>query len=565
MLQQLKFLFLFISCFCGTQTALLAQTNCGIPQAEFDLNANNIQARINTFGDLFTDGDEAYFKYKPAPNLAATIFTASLWMGGQDSMGNIRLSATVYRGSKTEYSAGPLPIDGTAPSVNSCANWDKVFSTTKERVLAFKANLAVFQNDLQAAIAQYPDIMGWPGTGNPHFTAVNSFSLPENVGLAPFFDADAVYNPLSGDHPAVVLQGKSPFLPAQIVWCVFNDAGAPHQLSGGLSNQMEVQLTSWQFGLENAAPFTNTVFTSHKLIYRGLENLENFRVGIFTDFDLGCYLDDYIGCNPDKNYFFAYNQDAIDGNIGTECQGTPTFGTETPVQSATFLNKNMDNFIYMNNPSVANAPPATTDPTTVIEFLNYLSGLWRDGSPITEGGDGYNSGGPLTNHAFPYDPADPSAWTMCTANLSANDRRTVASTAIGLLQPGAVNELTMAWTLHPNIPGPCSVMGVEDDINDIQNAYDNGFEGLSPVRSVRDAQALVAVLPNPANNHILLTYNDINVSSIQCFDMQGRIVFAQHTPTAQQTQVDISAWPSGVYIARLTTDQGLLPVRFVRQ
>jgi hypothetical protein len=565
--KKVQFLTLFAGVFL-TYTSANAQNACSFPQATADLTANNIEARIAVAGDLFNKNDAAGFFYTPNSNQPATIFTSGLWMGGADDAGNVRLSAMSYRqGNKTEYAAGPLVPGAPVPDPAACTDWNKVFKVTKSRILAFSADLSTLAANPQAAISQYPDIMGWPGMDNPHFEAVHGFSLPQNIGLAPFVDVDAdgKYNPLSGDQPAVLLQGKNPFIPAQILWCVFNDGSADHQISGGAAIRMEVQLTAWALGPENNVPFNNTIFTSHKFIHRGVENLNDFRVAFFTDFDLGCYQDDYIGCNPDKNYFFAYNQDAVDGSPGNNCTfGIPTFGAETPVQTATFLNRSMDNFIYMNNGSTGSNPIGTTDPNTVLEYFNYLRGRWRDGAPLVFGGSGYNPTGTATNYAFPDAPSDPNGWSMCTANLNFGDQRTVASSAIGLLEPGAVNELTMAWTLHPNVPGPCpNLDAVNNNVDIIQNAYDNSFTGLTPVVSAHNAAAWVQVAPNPARTAVTLSYGELNVGTVRCFDMQGRLVYDNHTPAAGQQTIPVHLWAAGTYVAQLTTDQGLVPVRFV--
>ncbi len=551
-----------------TYTSANSQTTCGFPQTSVNLTANNIEARIAVAGDLFHTGNEAGFIYTPNANKPATIFTSGLWMGGADDAGNVRLSAMSYRqGNKTEYAAGPLVPGTPIPDLNACANWDDMFIVNRSRILEFSANLTTLANNPLVAISQFPDIMGWPGMDNPHFEAVNGFSLPQNIGLAPFIDTDGdgKYNPLAGDQPAVLLQGKTPFIPTQILWCVFNDGSASHQISGGSAINMEVQLTAWALGPENNVPFNNTIFTSHKFIYRGVENINDFRVAFFTDFDLGCYQDDYIGCNPDKNYFFAYNQDAVDGNPGSNCSfGVPTFGAETPVQTATFLNRSMDNFIYMNNGGVGSSPVGTTDPNTVLEYLNYLQGRWRDGSSLSFGGSGYDPAGTATNYAFSDAPSDPNGWSMCTANLPYNDQRTVASSAIGLLEPGAVNELTMAWTIHPNVPGPCPNMdSVNDEVHVIQSAYDNSFEGLTPVVSVNNAAAWVQVAPNPARTAVTLHYGELNVGAVRCFDIQGRLVYDNYAPVASQQTIPVHLWAAGTYVALLTTDQGLMPVRFV--
>lgn len=536
------------------------QTLCGNPASATTLSANNIKARINNGGDLFFDGSDGIFSYQPAAGTPSSIFAAALWMGGVDPGGNLKLSALTYRlPNKTEYAAGPLdPVTGTTDA-DICANWDKVFSTTRQRVLDFKANLATWIANPQAAIAQYPDIMGWPGMDNPHFQEVNGFVLPSNQGLAPFTDAnnDGVYNPLMGDAPAVQLAGQAPFLPTQLNWSVFNDVGAAHQASGGNSIGMEVQLTSWAF--ESAdAPLNNTIFTSHKMIYRGFENVDSFFVGIWADFDLGCYLDDYIGCNPGTRTFYAYNQDAVDGQPGVFCNGTPTFGTETPVQSATFLDRSFDKFIYFDNPSVGTPLPAYTDPQLPIEYYNYLTGRLKDGS-------GINQGSPdSVSYVFPDDPSDPNGWSMCTAGSSFADRRVVASSKFGLLQPGAVNQLTTAWILHPNIPGPCSIAGMTDDVEVIQDIFDQGFSGITPVHIPGWASG-VKVAPNPAADEIVLQFPGVAVQSTKAFDLQGRLMYSSRNTSGEMQRVAVQQWPAGTYIFQLATEKETLAVRAVVQ
>jgi Secretion system C-terminal sorting domain len=551
---------------CGLLVQQLsAQTLCPFPQSSANLEINNIKARISNSGDLFTDGQDAKYTYTPAGGVGS-IYAASLWMGGIDPAGNINLAAMSYRvANKTEYAAGPLNATTGTIDASTCANWDRMFGTTKIRIDSFLGNLPAFVANPQSAIDQFPDIMGWPAIGNPHFSGIYGFTLPDNQGLASFVDtnSDGIYNPLSGDFPAVILQGKAPFVPDQILWCVFNDAGTAHLLSGGSPIGMEIQLTSWAFDTPSGVPFSNTVFTSYKTIYRGFYVLSDFHIGVWTDFDLGCYLDDYIGCAPASNTFFAYNQDPEDGQPGSTCNGTPTFGTETPVQTATFLNTSMDKFIAFNSPNFGSPSPATTDPTSPIEYYNFLTGRWRDGLPLTAGDNGYNpSSSSTTNFIFPDNPADLEGWSMCMANLPFGDRRTVASHKIGDLEPGAISELTMSWTLHPNIPGPCNLGNALQEVTEIQNAYDNSFDGVSGVFSpVTILSVPVKVLPNPAHDAVTLDYGQLNVAAIRCFDMRGGLIFSQNNPNAGMQSINTAAWPTGNYAVQLVTNSGIVPVR----
>ncbi len=551
---------------CGLMVQQLsAQTLCSFPQSSANLNINNIEARISNGGDLFTNGQDAKYTYTPAGEVGS-IYAASLWMGGTDQGGNLKLAAMSYRvAGRTEYAAGPINAVTGVTDASTCANWDRMFGTTKIRIDSFLGNLPAFVANPQSAIDQFPDIMGWPALGNPHFSGIYNFTLPANQGLAPFVDtnSDGIYNPLSGDFPAVALQGKAPFVPDQILWCVFNDVGAAHLLSGGNSIGMEVQLTSWAFDTQSGAPFSNSVFTSHKMIYRGSDLLSDFFVGVWADFDLGCYLDDYIGCTPALNTFFAYNQDPEDGQPGSTCYGIPTFGTEIPVQTATFLNTSMDKYIAFNSPNFGSPSPGTTDPDLPTEYNNYLTGRWRDGLPLTVGGNGYNPSSSIpTDFIFPDDPSDPAGWSMCTANLPFGDRRTVASHRIGELSPGAISELTMAWTLHPNIQGPCNLGNAMQEVTEIQNAYDNSFDGISGVFSPVTLSP-VKVIPNPANDAAILDYGPLKVAAIRCFDMQGGLIFSENNPNTSTQRINTAAWPAGHYAVQLVTGSGIVPVRIV--
>lgn len=92
---------------------LIAQ-DCTIPYAQSELDVNNVRARLKNAGDLWWDGDDARYivpKVEPGqgPEVAA-IFAGSLWFGGFDPEGNLRLAAPTYGAvvGDRDYFAGPL-------------------------------------------------------------------------------------------------------------------------------------------------------------------------------------------------------------------------------------------------------------------------------------------------------------------------------------------------------------------------------------------------------------------------------------------------------------------------
>lgn len=540
----------------------LSSQPCGNPQSQIDIHGNNIQARILNGGDLFTDLSSGQFLPNPDPNSffnPSTIYAAGLWLGGMDLGGNLKLAAVDYRGSnRRDYSTGPLGPDGTTDGFN-CANWDRHFRVTNAEVTGFLAALPLSAAELKS---QFPGIAGWPAKGNPFFQDVWGFDLPfTNQNLAPFYDAnfDGAYNPLDGDYPAAALNGFPWFVPKEMIWCVFNDqnGGSPHTTSGGAPLHAEIQLTVWAFDCPDQPVLNNTLFTSHKIIYKGTEPLDSVFAGIWADTDIGCSSDDYVGCNPALQTMYAYNTDAVDGNPGTTCQGTPTFPSAPPVQSITFLNQPLSKFISANNASIGNPPPGSTDPTQASEYYNYLSGSWKDGTPFTYGGSGYGGNVP-TDHVFSSDPADPQGWSMCSENLSFSDRRMLGSTQFGAMQPGDVRELTAAWTFHPEPSLPCGLGTTFSDVETLHTIFDNKFAGVCGVLKAPELpQDSLDLFPNPTSSGAWLRYGKLKPQSVRIFDVAGRLLLEQTSGfPKEQVLLETALFDSGIYTLQIATDQG---------
>ncbi|MDX1912712.1 MAG: T9SS type A sorting domain-containing protein [Saprospiraceae bacterium] len=546
---------------------VLSQTNfaqnCGEPQSQFEIEGANLKARILNAGDLFSDLSDGQFIPNPGPIGSinpTTIYAAGLWMGGLDSGGNLRLAAASYRSDGNDFFTGPLdPATGSTDDF-TCSNWDRHFFVTGAEIAAFLNNPPQNASEL---ISQYPGIARWPGRGNPYFAGQWGFDLPFTTqALAPFYDADnnGAYNPLSGDYPVVQLRGQPFFVPDQLVWCIFNDAGGFHSNTNGAAFNTEIQLTVWTFDCSDEAflpVLNNTVFTSHKIIARGAERVDSVFIGIWTDVDLGCYEDDYVGCNPDLHTMFAYNQDAVDGQPGTFCAGgVPTFGQTPPVQSVTFLSHSLDKFIPYNNTGAA-VPPGTTDPNTPAEYYNYLSGSWKDGSPLTDAPNGYSAGNPV-DHLYPSDPADPAGWSMCTANLPGGDRRMLGNISIGSLEPGQIEEINVAWAFHPNPELPCGLGSTFSDVQTLRATYEGGFQDVCSIVKAPDLPAdSLKLFPNPTADIAILKYGKIIPTALRAYDAAGRLVMEKNGNfEKEETRIQTGSLASGIYTLQIVTPQG---------
>jgi hypothetical protein len=160
------------------------------------LDVNNIRARINTGGDMLWNFDRAQY-FVPAGSQKTSMFSASLWIGGLDVNGQLKLAGQRYRGNGDDYWPGPISIDGTASvDEETCSAYDKLFKITRAEVDEFLN----WWNSTNRS-EEFPDynipnsILEWPAHGD--------VSKNQSYYLAPFYDenGDGDYDPNQGDYP----------------------------------------------------------------------------------------------------------------------------------------------------------------------------------------------------------------------------------------------------------------------------------------------------------------------------------------------------------------------------
>lgn len=511
---------------------------CANSESQIDQEINNVRARLLGGGDCWWDfNDGRYIVPKvdvsSGQREVSSIFAASVWLGGVDPNKNLKLACQDYRsGGANDFWPGPLTDAGLTESF-TCDNWDRHFRVTGEEIRKHLANMAE-GNLSEADIPK--GVKGWPSRGNPYFADVWGFDLPyTQQGLAGFYDADGDndYDPLKGDYPSIEIRGcPLDRYPDEMIFWIYNDQGGgqEHARTKGTPIQMEVQVQS--FGYVTNDALNDMTFQRYKLINRASDFIDSTFFAMWVDPDLGCYSDDYIGCDTSANLMYVYNQDATDGAAGSGCTcegGVATYCDKVPILGVDYFRGpiypdslmpdpkdpsrlipveiGMSSFVYYNNPSVGNPLSGTTDPDLPQEFYRYLTGHWRDGQPFTFGGSGYQSGGAEIEYAFT-DAPNSGGWSMCTANLPFGDRRTLQASGPFRLKPGAVNELIIGVPWVADIDYPCpDLEGLLRADKLAQGLFDNCFDLLDgpdapTVDWVELNQELVAVLTNvaPSNN-----------------------------------------------------------------
>ena len=421
------------------------------------INVSNIETIFNADGTMFWDYQQAQFNV-PKDSSTSTIFAGGLWMGGFDDGGNLKMAAETYQHSSSkDYWAGHSGVD-----INMAPYWNKVWKIKGDELRDFKNDIA--DGNLSRPIPN--DILTWPANGNPHFKGIMDSLIIVNRSLAEFIDVnnDGIYNAYDGDYP--VIKGD------EMLWWVFNDAAGIHTETTGDPIKATVIAKAYGYDCSGNADIYNTLFLEFDVINDAPQAIDDFYVGMWTDFDLGCHLDDYIGSDTISESFYVYNSAAIDGQGG--CNSVPSYGNNPPVQSVSFLNQEMSSFMYYVNGGYPGLP-ITGDPAAAGQYYNYLTGRWRDGSPLYATSNGYQQNGNTTNYAFHGNPSNTNDWSMCNTNISGADLRAVSSTGSFRLEPGEMVSVQLAYTFHENIPLPCPdiTTDVRTNITNVKSAVNS--------------------------------------------------------------------------------------------
>jgi hypothetical protein len=479
--------------------------NCAAPKASKELWVNNVRTIIYSGGDMWWDlfGNTNAYYYVPATTNRNTgvssSFAGSIWLGGLDVGGQLKVAAMTYRQNGIDFWPGPLDVNTASADPDECAKYDNLFEINRAEVDAFVAS--GFNTSLAT-----PNINSWPGNGNT--------SLNQDIFLAPFHDAnnDNLYDPAAGDYPDYDVYNKAlkdnlGFCEAKLygdntLFWVFNDKGGPHTETTGVPIGVEVRAQAFAFKTNDE--INNMTFYSYEVHNRSSFQLNQTYFTIWNDADLGYYLDDYVGCDVKRGLGYIYNADPFDetasgvngyqdfppalgcdffrgpladagdgiDNDQDAGTGNPNSGTDEPGETI-----QMSRFTYYNN-NIGAFPPQTTNPDIAIHYYNFMTGFWKDGSPFTQGGNAYGGTSPAV-FVYDGDPVAGTGWTEKAAGNLPGDRRFLQSAGPFTLKPGNVNTITfgMPWAQSPTKGGniqSLELLKVADD--KAQALFDNCFK-----------------------------------------------------------------------------------------
>jgi len=324
---------------------------CDPATAGIYLQFNDVKAWVENGGSMFLNRQTNRHAYevpksKDNEQKRFAIYAGSLWMGGTDVNGQLKLAAVLFR-KGNDFWPGPLSSkagtgnyvynfttpqgDGVSKDFGAatitpdqCTAYDKFYSINKAGVLAFNSwweytNMPVAGQEAvdKPSNDVLNQIQNWPAHGD--------VSLGQDYYLAPFYDRDnnGSYNPISeGDYPwyANLVTGRDDkacgvdrrvsLYGDQTYWWVFNDKGNIHSESKGEPIGMEIRAQAFAFSTDDEV--NRMTFYNYELINRGTQTLQDTYFSQFLDGDVGNPFDDFAGCDVSRGLGYMYNGDLED-------------------------------------------------------------------------------------------------------------------------------------------------------------------------------------------------------------------------------------------------------------
>lgn len=447
--------------------AVKAQVNCLPPSKIAELDINNIKARITNGSMLWQNtATSGAGYYSDQDSLHTVLYAGNFGIGGLDGSSNLHFSGATFQNS-TFYS-GPIRTTTASTDDSTCSEFDRVWKINRWEVEEF---VLKFQ-DPNYTIPEV--ILSWPAHGNT--------GLGYAQNLAPFHDSnnDGLYNPYDGDYPEFDLADSMAcgdiIYGDQCIYWIINDVG-----NNQSPNSLGVEIHMQAFAYIGSESINNSTFYRYKIINRSTNNYSDTYFANWTDSDIGCSEDDYIGCDVPRGLGYGYNADAVD-NDG--CNGAFAYGTAPPAVGIDFvkgplaisgdgIDNNRDGsvdelneihslstFMYFDRTLPANI---YGDPTNDLEYYSYMQAKWIDGTLLYYGGNG-NGGTIPTTFAFP-DDSDLTnwygtggvnaggAWSEITEATPKGDRRMMNAVGPFNLNAGQTETITYAAISARDIGG----------------------------------------------------------------------------------------------------------------
>jgi hypothetical protein len=494
---------------------------CNPSTANYISTTNNVKLLVNSSAELWWNFNNQNYEVPKGSGLTTT-FSGSLWLGAKDEAGQLRLAATQYRQFGSDFWPGPI----SNKSSFNCLAFDKIWTVTSVEIENFKKNPSSITTNIE----------NWPGKNNP------KLAITKDLDLAPFVDSDADgnYDPSKGDYP--LIKGD------EAMFWVFNDLGNRHTETNAEPLGVEIQVMAYVFKANNAV--NNATFYDYKVINKGGRNLSDFRLALFTDFDLGNPHDDYVGCDTNKQMGFVYNGDAFDDVNGR----TKGYGATPPLAAIKILQAPKLNGKTYSMSSFKAIRNSTTElPKKAIDYYNLMSGLNMNGRLDT------NDKGINTTYMYYGEPGK-NEWSECNLQNMPGERKIVMG--FGPMNLKAWESFTFSYAnvFARSISSnhfACSdgIDVLKEAVDTVQSHFNKELRvSISKVNSKPEHN--ITTYPNPVSNLLTVRSPSDLEYNYQVVSLSGREIYSGSSQG--NTSINTSEWDAGLYILHISNANGLI-------
>jgi hypothetical protein len=113
-------------------------------------------------------------------------------------------------------------------------------------------------------------------------------------------------------------------------------------------------------------------------------------------------------------------------------------------------------------------------------------------------------------------------------------------------------------------PGGGTTYGLKSFIS-ARNSYILGVLDCTNLSVEENAQSFEASLfPNPSNSMTTITWNSSDVETIQLFNQTGQEILSNKVTGLNQTNIDVSSLPAGIYFVTLNSIENQVQLKLVK-
>lgn len=509
-----------------------------------------------------------------------TIFSGSLLIRGKNN-NNLYLAAQRYKIINNDFYPGPIS-DSIHYTALYDSTWKKIWKVSRQDILYHVSNFWLPGYVMPSSIST------WPAHGNT--------AMGQSANLAPFVDYNnnGVYDPQNGDYP--LIRGD------ECIFFICNDDRGQHFETGGRKFKIEIHGMLYAYNCPQSQALNESVFLHYDIYNRSNNVYDTTIVGYFVDFDIGNYLDDFIGTHVSKSYIFGYNGTSVDGN-----SAPGHYGNNPPSQACVFLrgikqdNDGIDNNFGINQNESINGigfgdgiiDNEYRGLDYAIRFQAYsgalmdifwdfnmmLNGVWSDSTPLFYGGTGHYTDTSVTNiltrYIFPGNSdllgfgtngIIMPPWDEVNANNQPGSRAMVGSSGPFTFTPHSKQTLDLAFVYARDTVNAWpygSLNLLESRVDSIRQMFIQditpcglSFSGIEKINDVKTLNKL-HIYPNPNNGIFKIEFvPHLKEKEIYVFDSVGKLVCNKTIENNGNELLDLSVLDSGIYYIKTANSFG---------